>query len=113
MRRTKRILLSPLLKRYKYYFDLLKKTTDEYLFLADLQAGMVMLSPNVVQDFDVPGEVVADMDTYWSPLIHPEERAQYESAMRSVHSTEGIYDYAAEYRVRTRKGEYIWLRTRG
>ncbi len=113
MRRTKRILLSPLLKRYKYYFDLLKKTTDEYLFLSDLQAGMVMLSPNFVQDFDVPGEVIADVGTYWSPLIHPEERAQYEAAMRSVHSAEGIYDYTAEYRVRTRKGEYVWLRTRG
>ena len=58
MRRAKRVPLSPLLKRYKYYFDLLKKTTDEYLFLADLTSGMVMVSPNLVQDFDLPGEVM-------------------------------------------------------
>ncbi len=113
MRRAKRVPLSPLLKRYKYYFDLLKKTTDEYLFLADLTSGMVMVSPNLVQDFDLPGEVMHGLVEQWAELIHPEERGQFEAAMRSVKQTEGIYDYTAEHRVRTRKGEYVWLRVRG
>jgi len=113
MRRTKRIPLSPLLKRYKYYFDLLKKTTDEYLFMVDLTTNMFLVSPNLVQDFDLPGEVVLNMDEQWYDLVHPEERAQLKAAMRSVKQTDGIYDFTAEYRVRTRKGEYIWLRARG
>ena len=113
MRRANRIPLSPLLRRVKYYFDLLKKTTDEYLFLEDLQEGLVMVSSNLVQDFDLPSEVIRDFDAHWTPLIHPEERAGYEAAMRSVRKEQGIYEQMQEYRVKSRKGEYVWLRVRG
>jgi hypothetical protein len=44
MRKTYRLPLSPNLKRFKFYFDLLKRTTDDYLFLADMQENMKMFA---------------------------------------------------------------------
>ena len=68
MRKNNRIPLSPCLKRFKFFFDLLKKTTEDYLFFADLQENIVMVSPNLVQDFELPSEVMEDFDANWAPL---------------------------------------------
>lgn len=113
MKRNNRIPLSPILKRYKYFFDLLKKTTDNYIFLLDLQENLVLVSPNMVQDFGLPAEVLEGFDNYWAPLVHPEERGPYIASMRTIRTMGTIYEYNAEYRVKTKKGEYIWLRSRG
>ena len=86
MRKNNRILLSPCLKRFKFFFDLLKKTTEDYLFFADLQENIVMVSPNLVQDFELPSEVMEGFDANWAPLIHPEERENYLTSMRSIHT---------------------------
>ena len=113
MRKNNRIPLSPCLKRFKFFFDLLKKTTEDYLFFADLQENIVMISPNLVQDFELPGEVLENFDAYWTPLIHPEERGPYTASMRSILTSQSFFEDAMEYRVKNRKGEYIWIRCRG
>ena len=113
MKKNNRIPLSPCLRRFRFYFDLLRKTTNDYLFFTDLQENMVMISPNLVQDFELPGEILFDLDKYWLPLIHPEERADYQASMDKVFSSQNSYDHNLEYRVRTRKGEYVWIRCRG
>ena len=66
--------LSPLLRRCKLLFDLIKRTTDEYLVLVDIETRTALLSPNLVRDFGLPAEVVADFGAVWTPLVHPEER---------------------------------------
>ena len=58
MKKNERIPLSPCLRRFKFFFDLLKQTTDNYLFFADMQEDLVIVSPNLVQDFDLPAEVM-------------------------------------------------------
>ena len=113
MRKNNRIPLSPCLKRFKFFFDLLKKTTEDYLFFADLQENIVMVSPNLVQDFELPSEVMEDFDANWAPLIHPEERGPYLASMRSIQTSQSFFEHAMEYRVKNRKGEYTWLRCRG
>lgn len=113
MRKNNRIPLSPCLKRFKFFFDLLKKTTEDYLFFADLQENIVMVSPNLVQDFELPSEVMEDFDANWAPLIHSEERGPYLASMRSIQTSQSFFEHAMEYRVKNRKGEYTWLRCRG
>ena len=58
MRRIPRTALSPLLKRLKIYFDVLKRTTSGYLYVVDLQNKVAMTSPNIVQDFGIPAETM-------------------------------------------------------
>ena len=112
MRKTYRLPLSSNLKRFKFYFDLLKRTTDDYLFLADMQENMMMASPNLVQDFELPGEIMEDFSRHWFSLIHPEEREGYRKSIEAVmqHKTR---EHLLEYRVKNRKGEYVWIRCRG
>lgn len=113
MKKNERIPLSPCLRRFKFFFDLLKQTTDNYLFFADMQEDLVIVSPNLVQDFDLPAEVMHDFDTYWAPLVHPEERSVYLAAIRGLMKTKSIFEHNMEYRVKTRQGEYAWIRCRG
>ncbi|MCH3960488.1 MAG: GGDEF and EAL domain-containing protein [Selenomonas sp.] len=113
MKKNERIPLSPCLRRFKFFFDLLKKTTDNYLFFADIQENIVMVSPNLVQDFDLPGEIMQDFDAYWAPLIHPEERSTYLASIRGLMKTQTIFEHNMEYRVKTRQGDYVWIRCRG
>ena len=113
MKKNNRIPLSPCLKRFKFYFDLLKKTTNDYLFFTDIQENIVMVSPNLVQDFDLPDEVMENFDQYWGPLVHPEEREEYAALAHNLEAAQCVFEHAAEYRVKSRKGEYVWIRCRG
>ena len=113
MQKNNRISLTPLLKRFKFFFDLIKRTTDAYLFCTDMQTNTVMVSPNLVQDFDLPGEVIHDFDQYWGPMVHPEERGPYMAAMKAILKSQNVYEHFLEFRVKTRKGEYIWISCRG
>lgn len=113
MKKNNRAVLSTTLKQYKYLFDLIKKATDDYVFCLDLKEDIINVSPNLVHDFDLPAEVLKDFDSYWIEFIHPEERGSYIATRRAVKDLGTLYDYSLEYRVKNRKGEYIWLRSRG
>lgn len=113
MKRDNRINLSPALRRFKFFFDLLKKTTDNYIFFADLQENIMMVSPNLVTDFALPSEIMINFNEYWYELVHPEERAQVKAALQAVTVKHTVFEHSMEYRVKNRKGEYVWLRCRG
>ena len=113
MKKDNRINLSPALRRFKFFFDLLKKTTDNYIFFADLQENIIVVSPNLVNDFALPSEIMTNFNEYWQELIHPEERAQVKAALRAVTVKCTVFEHSMEYRVKNRKGEYVWLRCRG
>ena len=113
MRKNNRIPLSPCLRRFRFYFDLLGRTTKDYLFFTDLQENLVMVSPNLVNDFDLPGEIMHDFDTYWLPLVHPEERGPYQASISKALNSQGPCEHNMEYRVKSRKGEFVWISCRG
>ena len=111
-----RVPLSPLLKRYKFVFDLVKRVTDDYVCFIDMDTHRALVSPNFVHDFHVPAESLADFTQYWLPLIHPEERRQCEQHIDSFFHKSGsvdLYEFNDEYRVKSGKGDYIWVRVRG
>ncbi|MDY4416218.1 sensor domain-containing diguanylate cyclase, partial [Selenomonas sp.] len=111
--RTPRVPLSQTLKRCKNLFDLIKRTTDEYVLIVDIETNVAMLSPNLVQDFGLPAEVVEDFLGLWSPLVHPDERAQLKTSLGAVMEKLNVFEHAMEYRVRDAKGNYVWIRSRG
>ena len=110
---TERAALSPVLKRFKFLFDVVKRTTDAYLFCTDIESNTVMVSPGLVQDFNLPGEVLRDFDRYWMPLIHPEEQGTYLASIRRIIVSGEALEHSLEYRVKTRKGDYVWIACRG
>ena len=113
MRKNNRIPLSPCLRRFRFYFDLLSKTTKDYLFMTDLQENMVMVSPNLANEFALPGEILYDFDKYWVPLVHPEDRDEYIASINKTFASKVSCEHNLEYRVKTRKGDYVWISCRG
>ena len=113
MGKVNRASLSPALKRHKYLFDLLKRMTDAYMVIVDLSNHMAMVSTTLVQDFGLSGETLQNFQAEWSPLIHPEERGHYLVTVRGLLEKHDINETVMEYRVKTRKGEYVWVSSRG
>ena len=113
MRRAPRTALSPLLKRLKIYFDVLKRTTSGYLYVVDLQNKVAMTSPNIVRDFSIPAETMgfSDFRQAWQEIMHPMEREKVMKVFDDVlqgRTKEGCI----EVRARTRKGDYEWIECR-
>ncbi len=113
MKRMNRPLLSSNLRRHKFFFDLMKRTTDAYMLVIDLETKMAMISSSLVQDFELSGEHLDNFDAEWDHLVHPEERGPYMAAKRSLIEKHSVYETSMEYRVKNRKGEYIWLSGHG
>ena len=78
-----RIPNDSLLRRLQYFFRMLCKSSDSYFFATDIQKNIVMVSPNMVADFGLPGESFLDMDRYWIPLIHPDDVDKFKKSLQS------------------------------
>lgn len=105
------------LRRIQFFFNAMQRTTDAYCFVSDIAANKVMLSSNMVNDFDLPGEIFDDMEKYWVPLIHPEDLEKFKVSMMNMFPRDGkpalTNSHNIAYRVRRRDGEYCWIRCRG
>lgn len=106
-----------ILRRIQFFFNALQRTTDAYCFATDIKLNKVMVSSNMFNDFDLPGEIFDDMEKYWVPLIHPEDLEKFQSSMRDMMPQEGkpalTSSHNIAYRVKRRNGEYCWIRCRG
>ena len=109
MRKKKSIPLSPVLERFKFYFDTLATTTEDYLYASDFENQVVMLSPNLVRDFALPAAILRSMDEYWLPLIHREDKAVFKEAMKAMLVDRTTDTHDLHYRVKNRKEEYVWI----
>ena len=110
MARRSKGMLSPTLKKLKYYFNILTKGSDSYLYIVDMDAGVALLSPNFVRDFEFPAETVSfdEFREKWLRLIHPEERGRIEDSLTALFMHE-IESHDESYRVKQSKGDYLWV----
>ena len=112
MKKTLRTALTPTLNRFKFLFDVMKSVTDNYMFIVDLKTSTALVTPNFVADFNIPGEVINNISEYWFPLIHKEEQPEYIINFENTMLNHDPPEFVAENRIRTRKGSFIWVRTR-
>lgn len=115
MKKRIRIPLTSGVKRYKFFFDRVKKTTNDYLFFSDADAGLTMISPQFLQDFNFASEIMQNFFEDWLPLIHPEDMEKVQQGMTEALqkvAEEGKAERDLRYRARMRNGEYVWLHAR-
>lgn len=115
MRKQNRVFLNSGMRRYKFFFDRLKKTTDDYLFFCDIDDRVSIISPQFLQDFDFPGEIVQRFSDYWLPLICEEDLPLLQRSMEQALSFQDgtSVGHDLRYRIRMRNGEYVWVHERG
>ena len=112
MKKTSRIALTPTLNRFKFLFDVMKSVTDNYIFIVDLKTSTALVTPNLVAEFNLPGEVITNISEYWFPLIHKEEQPEYIINFENTMLNHDPPEFVTENRIRNKKGEFIWIRTR-
>ncbi len=82
--------------------------TQQGLWDWDLATGKVYRSPRWFGMIGLPPGGIDDSFDAGLKLIHPDDRRQLESAM-SAHLEGRIPRFEAEYRLRARTGEWIWI----
>lgn len=93
-------------------YDAMSKSTDDYVYISDMRSGTFRYSKSMVEEFELPGEVVENAAQVLGKLVHPHDREVFLEANREI--AEGLTDkHCVEYRVRNRRGEWMWVRCRG
>ena len=109
---NKDMKLSPKLRQYKLLFDLLKHTTSDYLFLMDIKADIFVISPNFGKTFELAAEYVSGIEAVLLPLVHRQEQTIVRDLFAHI-IADKTNTRKAEFRLMTRKGDYMWLRLTG
>lgn len=88
--------------------DVFLNSTNErgYLFVTNMDTKMTRWSSNAVEYFQMPGEYVYDMDSFWDPKVHPDDLKEYKRKLQNVLSGRHEWEYF-EYRILNGEGEYV------
>lgn len=93
-------------------YNLFAGATEEYAWICDPQAGLIRYSPKMLEEFNLPSEIVKDPLTYWEDLVHKDDWQKfYDSNMHSFNGE--LIHHIVEFRAKNRKNEWIWLQCRG
>ena len=94
-------------------FDALSQASDNvYIYMTDMSTGVTRWSQNAVSYFDMPGEYMTDVPSFWPKRIHPNDRDAYLTDINAVLS--GLSNrHSCQYRVLNRYGEYVWIECKG
>ena len=99
-------------QRSQERFQLVARATSDAVWDWDLERDETWRSDNVYPLFGYsPGEIVGSM-TGWSRLLHPDDRARVETAIRSAIAS-GDKGWECEYRLRRKDGTYADVLDRG
>lgn len=96
----------------EHLYEALMCSTDDYIFVGNLQTGMFRYPPAMVNEFGLPGELVGDVNTFWETILHPDDVKEY------LEKNQQIMDGKSEccdikYRAKNIRGEWVRLGCRG
>lgn len=96
----------------KTFFDLLDESTDDYIFIWDIDKNIFQISERIFDNYDLDRAVVNDVATYWTRIIKEEDRKFWIDDIQEL--LEGKLDHHnAEYRIVNKKNEIVWISCRG
>ena len=100
------------LEKIRDYFAALQNSTDEYLFVVDLETNNILLSDNFIRDFNFPSNVVDDLDDLIMPFIFHDDREIYEEIVKDANEGKDFSSLSCEFRLLNREGEFGWVNLR-
>lgn len=96
----------------EHLFEALAESTENYIYVGNLKTGTFRYSSNMVEEFDLPGQIVPDAALFWAEKIHPHDSQVFLEANQEVAGGKAE-SHSVEYRAKNRSGEWVWLRCRG
>nr|WP_122012013.1 EAL domain-containing protein [Maliibacterium massiliense] len=96
----------------EHLYEALIRSTDDYIYICNMQTNTFRFPPSMVRDFDLPGEVLFNATPIWGSLIHPQDRPTFYRSMQEIENG-ATSTHDEEYRVRNRRGEWVSVHCRG
>lgn len=96
----------------RLFYDAIAFSTDDYLYIIDMQRDIALVSDNMRDDFDLPDSLVPGLIPLWRELIVERDRKRFDDSIDSMLSGETDY-HDLEYQVKNALGESIWVMCRG
>lgn len=93
-------------------YEALKQSTDDFIYLCNMQTGVFCYPGALIEEFALPGEVVKEPIPYWEKIVHPDDWTRFVKSNEMI-GKNGQDSHAVEFRARNRMEEYVWLRCRG
>lgn len=104
------------IERFEYdkehLYDALINATENYVYAGNMKTGTFRYPPAMVQEFELPGEIIPNAAAVWGQFIHPDDKKVFLEANQIVADgrAEG---HDVRYRARNRDGEWVPLRCTG
>lgn len=93
-------------------FDLLSKSTDNYLYILDLVSGQFIISDNAYEELNLSNAIDQDVVSGWSSIMYPDDLQPWLEDMDKIQR--GLKDvHNMEYRLYDKKENVIWVSCRG
>ena len=93
-------------------YDALVESTDDYLYVCNMRTGVFRYPRAMVEEFDLPSEVVENAAAVWGSKVHPDDKQAFLESNQEVADARTTRHWV-EYRASNRKGEWVRLRCRG
>lgn len=104
-------LIKEICDSYQIFYAI-ERSTDDYLYVADLKTNTFVITENMVKDFALPGRITKNLSEIWGNRIHKEDRNAFFNSMEAlVLGKSKTHDL--EYRMMTANGEWCWVHCRG
>ncbi|WP_066645008.1 EAL domain-containing protein [Christensenella timonensis] len=96
----------------EHLYEALTDSTNDYIYLCNMQTNLFRFPPAMVEEFGLPGEVIYDTVPVWGALIHKDQREAFFQNMQDL--ADGLTDiHDLVYRVKNRNGQWVWVHCRG
>lgn len=93
-------------------YNALVQSTDDYLYISNMKTGVFRYPQAMVDEFDLPDQVVANAAAVLGARVHEHDKAAFLESNQDI--AEGrTQSHCVEYRVQNRRGEWVWMRCRG
>ncbi len=93
-------------------YDALVASTDDYVFVGNMKAGVFRYPQEMVDEFGLPGQVVENAAAFWGQIIHPDDEKYFLESNQEIADGRAEF-HNIEYRARNVRGSWVWLRCRG
>lgn len=93
-------------------FELLSKSTDNYLYILDLVSGEFIISDNAFEELDLEDSINTDVMSGWGKVMYPDDLKPWLEDIEKIFA--GLKDvHNMEYRMFDKQGNVMWVSCRG
>lgn len=96
----------------KQFYDALSKSTENFVYICNMKTGRFRYTKEAVKFFGLPSEIIPNPLSLWKEIVHPDDWARFYLENTRIGRDGNDYHFV-EFRAKTFKGNYAWIRCRG